>query len=301
MSTPFAPPPPVTVAVAPPAGPAPPDMASAPAMAQFTGPTDFGTLFTITSTPVTPRLAISLDARTKSGKTHWALFTAPDPIAIAFTDDGTEIVIDKARRAGRRIHALDLRYFKIEHRDGQREGDKALILEWQTKWMKFVAGCKAIAANKEIRTVVRDTDTEIWQLCQLAHFGKTDKIPQHLRTNCNSAYMATFRRLYARADLNIIMIHQAKKQYVGAGNDANWNGQWERDGMNKTEFMVDLALVAGWSAQQRQFYTTVPGDQTTRFGPQLSGKTWFGAESGFGYLGIECFPDTAFTPEVWGL
>jgi hypothetical protein len=253
---------------------------------------------------ILPRLAISLEAQDKCGKTHWGLATAPDPIAISYTDPGTAMVIQKIRALypKKQIFGQDLTYTRISHRDGHRESDESLVKEWLTKWDLFQHAQLAIAANPKIKTVIRDTESEIWQLCQLAHFQKLDKIPQHLRTSANAAYLATFRCLYSRPDLNIILIHQTKKQYApnSKGEDA-WTGKYERDGMNKIGFQVDLILRAGWDPQFRKFFTYVPEDQATRFGAELAGKRWMGEESGFGWLGMECYPDTVETPEVWGL
>lgn len=250
----------------------------------------------------TPRLAISLDALEKSGKTHWALFTPPGPIAVVMADEGTEHVMHKAKAEGKQIAGvLDILY-KDPVTKGKSQANEAMQAEWQAKWRYFVQGTEALAADSTIKTVVRDTETAIWQLCQLAHFGRLTQIPQHLRTECNAAYLRTFRILYARKDLNIILIHQTKKEYKPNSKGENdWTGGYERDGMNKIGFGVDLALVAGWDGIRRCFYTHVPPHQATRFGPELAGRYWYGEESGFGYLGMALFPDTELTPEVWGL
>ena len=58
-----------------------------------------------------PRLAIFLGALEKSGKTHWALFTPPGPIAVVMADEGTEHVMHKAKAEGKQIAGeLDILY-----------------------------------------------------------------------------------------------------------------------------------------------------------------------------------------------
>ena len=249
-----------------------------------------------------PRLAISLDALEKSGKTHWSLFTAPDPIAVIMADEGTEHVLEKARRAGKKIAGvLDIIY-KDPVTKGRSAANDQLQAEWQTKWGYCVNGIEALAQDTTIRTVIMDTETARWQLCQLAFFGKLSQITQVLRTECNQAYLRTFRLLYARKDLNIILIHQSKKEYKpNSKGETEWTGKYERDGMNKIGFAVDIAVTAGWDGVRRSFYTHVPPNQATRFGPELAGSTWYGTDSGFGLLGIEVFPETILTPEIWGL
>jgi hypothetical protein len=256
----------------------------------------------VSSALTQPRLAISLDALEKSGKTHWSLFTTPEPIAVIMADEGTDHVMRKAKAQGRKIAGvLDVLY-KDPVTKGKSLANEAMQKEWQAKWQHYVAGVEALAADKTIRTVVRDTETGLWQLCQLAHFGRLTQIPQHLRTECNAAYLRTFRILYARKDLNMVLIHQTKKEYKpNSKGEADWTGKYERDGMNKIGFAVDVALVAGWDGVQKSFYTHVPPGQATRYGPELAGKYWYGEESGFGWLGMELFPETELTPEVWGL
>lgn len=256
----------------------------------------------ITDTLTLPRLAVSLDALEKSGKTHWALFTAPEPIAVIMADEGTEHVVKKAIRAGRKIAGvLDILY-KEPITKGKSAANEALQQEWKNKWNHCTAGIEELAADNTIRTVIMDTETARWQLCQLAFFGRLTQIPQHLRTECNAAYLRTFRILYARKDLNIILIHQTKKEYKpNSKGEADWTGKYERDGMNKIGFAVDVALVAGWDGTRKQFFTHVPPQQATRYGPELAGKYWYGEDSGFGWLGLELFPETELTPEVWGL
>lgn len=298
-----------------PASPVPLAPLPAPVMAQspspaansFHGPPPaFSSLFKpIGDLTTHPRLAISLDALDKCGKSHWALFTAPDSgsgIAVVMTDEGTAFVVKKAQSAGRRIAGvLDLLYPDPET-VGKSNANAALQQEWMRQWQIFKQGMRAIAADKTISTVVRDTESEIWQLCQLAYFGRLTQIPQHLRTECNADYLSTFRTLYARPDLHIILVHKAKKEYKpNTKGEMDWTGGYERDGMNKIGFNVDLSLRAGWDGTRKCFYTHMPQEQASRFGGHLAGKYWYGEESGFGYLGIECFPETVDTPEVWGL
>ena len=283
---------------------APAPFLQAPRAPGGTGAVDFGTIFSPATTfRVKPRLALSIDAMDKSGKTHYALMTTPDPIVVVMTDPGTIAVIEKAVRAGRRIAGvLDLRYEGPERRDGTT-ADKQTWQGWVDKWTLYEKAITATVANRQIRTIVKDTETEIWELCQLAHFGKMDKISPHLRVQCNNAYLATFSELYARDDLNVILIHQCKKEYKpNSKGEDSWTGNYERAGMNKIGFQVDLVIRAGWSAQYRCFYTMVPPDQATRYsGGGISGKTWYGPESHFAYLGMEVFPETILTPEIWGI
>ncbi len=253
---------------------------------------------------VIPRLAISLEALDKCGKTHWSLHTPPDPVLIVTNDPGTMHVVAKARRAGRTVHALELSY---EPPDPSvysvKDVDKDDWSAWKKQWKKFKDAMDALTRDKVIRTIVWDTGTGLWQLAQLSHFGKIKSIPQHLRTECNADYSGVFWDLYKkRPDLNMVLIHQLKKEYKpNSKGEADWTGGYERDGFNKIGFAVDLCLRAGWDGTQRSFYTEIQAGQATRYGADLCGTRWYGEESGFVELALQVFPETVDTPEVWGL
>lgn len=264
----------------------------------------------------TPRLAISIEALDKCGKTHWALNTTPDPIAYTLINDNSH-VYEKAVSKGRRIHKMELSYPEPNPAiKSAAQVDQKEHAAWVQEWLRFKKGNAAVIADKSIRTVVWDTATELWHLAELAHFGKlTGNARIDIRTALNADYSAQFWNLYKqRPDLNIILIHRHKKQYVplldatgkvmtdDKGNaKTEWNGKYERAGYNMTGFNVDITLQAGWDSNKRCFFTHIDSGQATRYGYNLTGKTWYGDDSGFANLGLEVFPETEDTPEVWGL
>jgi hypothetical protein len=269
-------------------------------------PSDLSKLFSSPETFTSkeePRLAIQLEALDKCGKTHWALHTAPDPAALVTNDPGTIRVLQKAVAAGRRIPYV----MQLDYPDPDPSVTKAAKVDpadhaiWQREWAKYKAGMHAVIQDRTIRTVITDTEDAIWNLCMLAHFGKIRAIPQHLRTECNSDYSGIFWSLYKqRPDLNLIRIHKLKKEYKPNSKGENdWTGNYEAAGFNQSAFQVDMILRAGWDGVRKSFYTEV--NRVTRFGFELIGQRWYGEESGFGWLAIEIFPDTAITPELWGI
>jgi hypothetical protein len=250
-----------------------------------------------------PRLAINLEALDKCGKTHYALFTTPDPICLVTNDPGTVHVTKKAIAAGRRIpHILELDYNSPDPAITKTaDVDKQEWSAWIKEWNRYKAGMKALEKDTSIRTLVRDTETDIWQLCMLSHFGKTQKIEQHMRTEANADYAKVFNDLYrARPDLNMVLIHKLKKQYVkNSKGNADWTGDYETSGMNQVAFHVDLSLKAGWDPQYKMMYTELT--KPCRYGFSLVGKRWYGKDSHFGLLALEIFPETVLTPGLWGL
>jgi hypothetical protein len=275
-------------------------------MATTHPPSELSRLFTTAETLVQkeiPRLAISLEALDKCGKTHWALFTPPDPICLVTNDPGTTHVLKKAIAAGRRIpHVMELSYAAPDPSvTKSTDIDKAEWAVWQKEWARFKSGMAAVVKDKSIRTLVWDQGTDLWNLCMLSHFGKVRAIPQHLRTECNADYSGVFWDLYkGRPDLNMILIHQIGKEYKpNSKGESDWTGKYEHKGFNKTGYQVDMVVRSGWDGVRKSFYTEIA--QPTRFGFDMTGQRWYGEESGFGWLALAVFPETAVTPEMWGL
>lgn len=262
-----------------------------------------------------PRLAISLEALDKCGKTYYALMTAPDPIAVVTNDPGTQAIIDKARAAGRRIQQFDQRWEPPANSSARSESDvsaaehKAYVDEWN----RYAAFINVLRNDKYFRTYVSDTETDVFRLCELAFFGKLmGNARQDMRTNMNSSYSKMFWTLYkGRPDLNIILIHQLKKKYVKSAKSqvADWDGSYETTGFNKISFAVDATIRLGWDSITKDFYSEMDQNKSFRFYNENNaaalGKRWFGRNqddpSAFWNLGFELFPETVATPEVWGL
>lgn len=272
---------------------------------------------------VVPRLAISLEALEKCGKTHWALFTAPQPIACITNDPGTNIVLQKAIQSGRKIpYIIQQSWEKAERAViAQAQVDRAEQEQAKKEWANFIRATDWLADGsleaKSIRTLVIDNGTDLAQLCEQAIFGKLRGNARiDFRADFNDAMTRWFGRLYnERPDLNIILIHKLKKQYVGAGEKKDWNGKYERQGFNQVGYLVDMSVRCHWDATRRDFYTELDPEQNTRFGSDQLGRKFYSKpimgihdstgrieeESGFLTLALNVFPDTIVTPEVWGL
>lgn len=270
-------------------------------------PSDLSRLFTPAATIVAkevPRLCISLEALDKRGKTHYALFTAPDPICLVTNDPGTLRVLKKAVTAGRKIpHVLELDYkapdpsiTKSSQVDQQEWG------EWKKSWAGFKVVMAALVKDRTVRTLVWDTASDIWTLAMLSHFGKTQKIAQNLRTECNADYSKVFLDLYkGRPDLNMILIHKLKKEYKPNSKGENdWTGKYESSGFNQSAFQVDMTIRADWDPVRKMLYTELANP--SRFGFDQVGSRWYGEDSGFNLLALEIFPDEIMADAAaWGL
>ena len=273
----------------------------------MSGTEDFFKPVSIQNDP--PRLAISVDGRDKRGKTHWCLMTAPEPIAIVSNDTGTHARVQDALKAGRKISGV----FNVEFETpdpkviAAKNVDEAQHKEWIKAWTRYKEGIYRIMDDKKIRTLVRDTETGLYELAQLNTFGKMrSNARKDLWAELNADYCKLFWDLYkGRPDLNILLIHKAKKQY---GADDKPTGKFERAGHKEIGVQVDLSLNFEWDGVMSDFYTEIDRGQPLRYmqnRDKLIGKRWYAGNeedpSHFAYLAMTVFPETELEPEYWGL
>jgi hypothetical protein len=264
-----------------------------------------------------PRLAVAGDGMDKNGKSHWSFMTTPDPIMVVTNDPGSETILKKAYKKGRKIAGVMRLEYETPDSKVVSKGDvdKEQQRLWNRAWTRYTEGMEELAGNRKdgIRTVIVDTHSAIYELAQLAKFGKLrgNKENQNLWAEINSEMHKAFWDLYKnRPDLNIVLLHKLKKEYAATstGKDA-WTNRYERQSNRDVGFWVDISLRFGWDKSQRCFYTEIQDGQPIRFNPgggvtpednPLIGKRWSGADSTFWALAMDVFPHTMLTPEIWG-
>jgi len=195
--------------------------------------------FLVPSSTIVPRVTVCTVSGEKLGKTHWAIWTAPPPVAVISTDTGTRAVVEKCiRETGKRIHLLQLTAATalLEARRGDAgEGE----------WKRAKDAIYSAVEDESVRTLVIDTATEMWELCRLSAFGKLAQVkPQHYAIP-NGEFRNLLKYAYeARPELNAVWIHKHKKEYKGNVKDdtSNWTGRYERSGMADVPFLVDVTL-----------------------------------------------------------
>ena len=177
-------------------------------------------------------VSVLLTAHEKSGKTTFAC-TAPDPIAFIVTDAGSKQII-------RKFPHKDI---LVSEHEIQRDADQA---EWREEWKKMKNSILSAAANPQVKTVVADTGTEVYELLRLAEFGKLEKVLPSKYVTTNKEMRDLLKLCMKREDLNFIWIHKYKKEYVDKGDKgvANWNGKYESAGFGDAAFILDVATVS---------------------------------------------------------
>ncbi len=175
------------------------------------------------------RLIISVSGKDGTGKTHFAL-TGPEPVILFNIDMGTEGVVSKFQlgldgQKAKRVLVYDVRVPK--------GADKEV---YESIWQQ-VRERAEVAYRLKQGTVVWDTDTENYELCRLARFGRLTQIMPHHYSVVNNDYRE-FLRLAYLSGVTTVLIHKVKPVYV----NGNRTTDYEESGMSEIPFMVQLRL-----------------------------------------------------------
>lgn len=219
-----------------------------------------------------PRIILSISGLEKQGKSHFA-FSSPGPIALFNSDTGEEGVIEKFRKK------KDIWVMNVARID-EDAAEKAPL-----EWDKFKKAYNHCLRSKEVRSIVIDTATEIWELLRMARFGRLTQVMPYQYGPVNAEYRTLIRDAY-NFDKNLILIHKMKAQYV---NDKR-TGEWERSGFSDTGFLVQV---------NTQIYRYAPEDggafclwvKDCRQNPELAGEVLEGDMCTFPMLAMMVLPD----------
>lgn len=244
-----------------------------------------------------PRISVATRGKTKRGKTHWAIFTPPDPIAVISLDTGTRQIVDKAVAQGRVVMPF---YIDHSRRDDQAQAKKS--------WQDYRKALSVIRASRSIRTLVIDTISDAWDLIQLAEFGKLKQNNKFAYGGINAEFPGLVEEFYhANPSINTVYIQKLKKQYTGD----NWDGKsMQAVGFNGFDYLVDLSITHIFEGGKFGFETDA--SEATRFGPEFSGLKFMDGECSFVDLAMNIFSDEekckrlgfgsqGADPEYWGV
>ncbi len=234
------------------------------------------------------RMVMAASAGEKEGKTTLAL-SAPGPIALFNLDIGLEGVIDRWVEE-KQIVVADFNY-----------KDATNASEWVTTWERMKKLWMAALKDPDVRTLVMDTETEMWELIRLARFGKLTQVMPHHYGPVNTEYNDLIRKIYD-TDKNLILIRKLKDEYV---NDKR-TGRMEVSGFKNVPYLVQVDVVLwkhrdtdhpnlmGMKGGGGTFGMTVRECRQNR---GVEGTSFEEPNSDFSTLAMEVFPETG--PEDW--
>jgi hypothetical protein len=243
------------------------------------------------------RLMIGTQGKERTGKTDFALRTAPEPLVYIGLDPGHEGVIEKYERT-RKI-------YKYIH----NIPPVALQEHYLSHWLKVRDMITKAINHQDVRSVILDTGTDIWELLRLAEFGQLNAVGdiKKLYPQINQAYKSLIRMAYDK-EINLIVIHKMKKLYQtrtimtgkGPQQQEYWDGEaMERAGFGDAGYLVQLQV-------EHIFDPTRKGPLENKFGllvhdcrqnMDIAGLELWGPECNFRTLATCVFPDS--TVEEW--
>lgn len=226
---------------------------------------------------IVPRIIMSISALEKQGKTHFSL-TAPAPSVIFSTDIGEEGVVHKF--GDKDINIIEIANFE--------EGNDVAA---EKEWDRYLDTYNAFLNDKDTRTIIIDTATEIWELIRLARFGRLTQVMPYQYGPVNKEFRSMIRKAYD-FDKNVVFLHKMRPQYV---ND-KWNGEYERSGFNTMGFLVQV------NAQMYRYSQEDGGEfvlwvKDCRQNPDMADMELEGDMCNFPTMASMVLPEV--DPEVW--
>jgi hypothetical protein len=242
-----------------------------------------------------PRIIMALSGHKGHGKSHFA-FTAPGPIGYFNLDMGEEGVIQKFCDK-KKIYPLliPLPATSNDEGDGTDQAAKeamvrAIKKEASTVWNKFIKAYYTALAEGEIRTIIIDTSSELWELLRLARFGRASNV-EHLYTPVNAEFKGLFQAAVKAVGTNVIFLHRYKEEWIKKNFTGNYIPAWFKGtpfGMQIVAHMRRIDPEEGESGNA-QFNVWI---QDCRLNADLIGKTLPGPLCNFPTLAQMALPQT---------
>jgi hypothetical protein len=154
------------------------------------------------------RLILSVEGGQKVGKTTLAMSAMGiGPIAILDYDFGGEGVLERYNQG-------EVWYMPLVSPVCMLLDENTQNAAYREAWEKAKNAYYAALADPRIRTIVIDTASEFREAQLLAHFGRLSKNLPRNYGEPNAEMRKLIRAAYERPDLNFIMLHTVKDEYV---------------------------------------------------------------------------------------
>lgn len=236
-------------------------------------------------------MILSIEGDFGTGKTELAL-TAPGPIAFFKLDLNADFTL--AQWATRKkIYKTEIAIPKPDDPNAQ---DLAVAA-----WKQFQSDYARALASSDIRTVVWDTATEVWELCRLAVFGKLSNVPPHFYIQANNGFRSLIKAAYD-SNTNLVMVHRLKDQWENyqaqdGREKAKKTGRKERAGFGDLGFACQVMVQTYFDNEDKDSPFCLKVLKCTQ-NPLLTGRI-YGEIPGmrmnvFPVLAADVFPGTDF-------
>jgi hypothetical protein len=233
------------------------------------------------------KLFLAIEGLPKNGKSTLAL-SAPDPIIIFDLDDGLKGVVDAAIEEGKKIIQplnSDGTPEVFQHY-GSDSGDA-----WAHTWKRFQECFFDALRHKKAKTIIVDTETEMYQLARMAHFGKLLQVKELFYGAVNGEIRKIIRRAKS-SDKNIIFTRKLKSVYLGGDRTKEYVGA----GFSEVDYEAE-AVVRTWKGTRKDDGLFGFTFKLSRLNTKLEEEDddmheLTGPMSTFPFLAVAVFPDT---------
>lgn len=144
-----------------------------------------------------PYLKLCTEAMHRCGKTDFALRTTPEPILVVATDANTAHVATKIKA----IRKCEM----IINTDFVFKNPFMTQAQCMELWERFKRLYFDTILKAQVRTIVIDTGSDLWELTRQAEFGRLEKVPQFAYGNANNPWR---QMVNACTDKNLIITHK---------------------------------------------------------------------------------------------
>jgi hypothetical protein len=155
------------------------------------------------------RLILSIEGAEKQGKTHLALSACTQgKTAFLNFDVGDEGVIHKFE--GNDI--VTARFDSAPSLLAQRKGESNKF--FMEAWQKVRESYEAAIRDEDVKVVIMDTESELYEAIRLGYFGKLQGVLPRYYGDIYAELRKMYRDAYERTDLNLIVTRKLKSEYV---------------------------------------------------------------------------------------
>ena len=250
-----------------------------------------GTGFSLDEETVLAAVLMAIGGLEGQGKSHLAFTAAVQgPVAYMYTDRRHDGVIQKFYGSAKYAPIATSEYsYRVPKGLGVVKGASSeQINAAKTDDLKRATAAleevierfqadfdRALAAG--FRSIILDTETELWELFRAARFlkrfGRTDKVPQLAYGEVNAEFRGILRQP-KRYGTNLILLRKMKKEYKGD----NWTGGYYPAGFGETAFLADISLRMAYDEKTKLFSATITksGAKPEFTGTQVINPTFTG-------------------------
>lgn len=257
------------------------------------GPASVLAGFTRVNGNIKKRMIMSIEGDWGTGKTDLAL-TAPAPIAFFKWDLNCEFTL--SQWATKKV-IYQKEYDVVDPNDPNAQKKSEDLIR------AFGADYAAALKARDIRTVIWDTATEVWEQFRMAAFGKLSQVLPHHYPPVNNSFRILLRAAY-ESDTNLILIHRLKDEWENTSDPQTGRekgkktGSKKRAGFNDLGFAVQVMVQTLFDPEDGQFSMKVlKCTQNPMITQHVYGQAGDLRMNSFPVLATDVFPGTSL--EEW--